>query len=134
MRLNCGPCSCTIVQTSEIDTVENSRAVPPATSTPTFAAAACGDKDIAHGLTSEWVWTTPTNGFAIASSSRPVARRCIRLATRIGPLSAPRERHAGSLILASRERALSGADFMLEPPGPPENQPHGPRLRRAPGE
>ena len=53
--------------------VVNSRGVPPAAATPFFAACAWRDSEMLHGAASFQVVATPTIGWAICSSVRPIA-------------------------------------------------------------
>ena len=52
--------------------VVNSRGVPPPAATPFFAACAWRDSAMLHGAASFQVVATPTSGWAICSSVKPI--------------------------------------------------------------
>src|SRR6185312_5490413 len=68
------------------------RGVPPAALTPPFAASTCGPCVMLQGVTSPFWLTTPIIGFAIAASSRPIARMNARCGVRSRPSVVMRER------------------------------------------
>src|SRR4051812_24668042 len=82
---------------SDTEIVVNSRGVPPAASTPAFAASTCGPCVMLHGVTSPFWLTTPIIGFAIAASSNPIARMKARCGVRSRPSVVMRERKLGVL-------------------------------------
>ena len=77
---------------SEIDMVVNSRGVPPAFSTPPFAASACGPCVWLQGVTSPFIDTIPIIGRAIAASSSPIARMNARCGVRSMPFRVTSDR------------------------------------------
>ena len=52
--------------------VVNSRGVPALAATPFFAACAWRDSEMLHGADSFQVVATPTSGWAICSSVKPI--------------------------------------------------------------
>ncbi len=65
--------ACPIAIPSVTVIVVNSRGVPPAASTPRFAASACRRSEMLHGAASFQLETTPIIGCAICASVRPIA-------------------------------------------------------------
>ena len=78
---------------SETEMVENSRGVPPASAIPAFAASTWKSWVMLQGVCSPFMLTTPTIGFATASSSRPIARMKARWGARSRPSVVTRDRH-----------------------------------------
>src|SRR5947208_2887167 len=77
---------------SDTEMVVNSRGVPPAALTPSFAASTCGPCVMLHGVTSPFWLTTPIMALPIAASSRPIARMKARCGVRSRPSVVMRER------------------------------------------
>ena len=77
---------------SDTETVVNSRGVPPAAATPSFAASTCGPCVMLQGVVSPFWLTTPIIGLAIAASSSPIARMKARCGVRSRPSVVMRER------------------------------------------
>src|ERR1043165_5296434 len=84
---------------SETEMVVNSRGVPPAASTPSFAASTCTPCVMLQGVVSPFWLTTPIIGLAIAASSRPIARMKARCDVRSRPSVVMRERSGISGLL-----------------------------------
>src|SRR4051794_8317235 len=78
---------------SETEMVENSRAVPPASAIPVFAASTWKSWVMLQGVCSPFMLTTPTKGFAIAASSSPIARMKARCGARSSPSVVTRDRN-----------------------------------------
>ena len=77
---------------SDTEMVVNSRGVPPAALTPSLAASTCGPCVMLQGVVSPFWLTTPIIGFAMAASSRPIARMKARCGVRSRPSVVMRER------------------------------------------
>ena len=77
---------------SDTEMVVNSRGVPPAALTPSFAASTCGPCVMLHGVVSPFWLTTPIIGLAMAASSSPIARMKARCGVRSRPSVVMRER------------------------------------------
>src|SRR6476619_6570900 len=83
---------------SDTEIVVNSRGVPPAASTPSFAASTCGPCVMLQGVVSPFWLTTPIIGLAIAASSSPIARMKARCGVRSSPSVVMRERSGMSAL------------------------------------
>src|SRR5947208_5975013 len=77
---------------SDTEMVENSRAVPPPSAIPVFAASTWKSWVMLQGVCSPFMLTTPTIGFAIAASSSPIARMKARCGARSSPSVVTRDR------------------------------------------
>src|ERR1700743_1723191 len=82
-----------LLMPSETEMVENSRGVPPASKIPALAASTWKSWVMLQGVCSPFMLTTPIIGFAMASSSSPIARMNARCGARSSPSVVTRERH-----------------------------------------
>src|SRR4051794_20145431 len=84
---------------SDTEIVVNSRGVPPASVTPVLAASTWKSWVMLQGVCSPFMLTTPIIGFAIASSSSPIARMKARCGARSRPSVVTRDRHFFIIVL-----------------------------------
>src|SRR3979411_2654382 len=89
---------------SETEMVVNSRGVPPASAIPALAASTWKSWVMLQGVCSPFMLTTPIIGFAMASSSSPIARMKARCGARSRPSFVTRDRHF--FIIVDECRAL----------------------------
>src|SRR6202020_2911040 len=95
---------------SETEIVENSRGVPPASEMPSLAAATWKSWVMLQGVCSPFMLSTPIIGFAMASSSSPIARMKGWGGARSRPSVVTRDRHFFMLIGKSLALLLKRRD------------------------
>src|SRR5882757_9002168 len=93
---------------SEIEMVVNSRGVPPASAIPALAASTWKSWVMLQGVCSPFMLTTPIIGFAMASSSSPIARMKARCGARSRPSVVTLDRHLFMRLVFCKVLANAG--------------------------